>query len=183
MSGDVLPAFQAVDDYLDDLLSETPVPLPPAVPAPQELSSWPPPTNDYFICTAASIVVAMPTNQIADILLVPPGCGDSIDADDGKTSRRVRVVDLGRLLADDLREPAPDMLVVLNGWRWALACRSTEEETSRIASAEIDWRVPRAERRRWPWLGGMYNSGRGVVLDVVALLDMLERDHRGNPSA
>jgi hypothetical protein len=180
MSGDTLPAFQAVDDYLDDLLSDAPAPLP--APAAERDSSWPPSTSGYLICTAAGVVIAMPMNQVADILPASPAHGDEVQADDGDTRRRVRVVDLARLLADDLHEPAADMLVVLHGWRWALACRSTEEETSRIASADIDWRVARAERRSRPWLGGMCKNGRRVVLDVTALLDMLDRDHRGNPS-
>lgn len=180
MNGDTLPAFQAVDDYLDDLLSDAPSPLPAT--AVERDSSWPPSTSGYLICTAAGVVVAIPMNQVADILPASSVEGDKVQADDGETRRSVRVVDLARILADHLHEPAADMLVVLHGWRWALACRSTEEETSRIASADIDWRVARPERRHRPWLGGMCKSGRRAVLDVVALLDMLDRDHRGNPS-
>lgn len=180
MNGDTLPAFQAVDDYLDDLLSDVPSSSP--APAAEWDLSWPPSTSGYLICNAAGVVVAMPMNQVADILPASSGHGDEVQVDDGETRRPARVVDLARILADDLHEPAVDMLVVLHGWRWALACRSTEEETSRIASADIDWRVARPERRQRPWLGGMCKNGRRVVLDVVALLDMLDRDHRGNPS-
>ena len=180
MNADTLPAFQAVDDYLDDLLSDAPAALPAATA--EEESAWPRLSSGYLMCTAANARVAMPMNQIADILLVPSGHSDAVHVDDGNGSRRVRVVELSRILDDDLREPAADMLVVLRGWRWALACCSTEEETSCIANADVDWRVARSERRRRPWLGGMRKSGRCVVLDVVALLDMLDRDHRGNAS-
>jgi len=181
MNGDTLPAFQAVDDYLDDLLSDVSMPSPVATT--EEDESWPPRSSGYLMCTAANVLVAIPMSQVADILLAPPDHGDELHADDGSTGRRVRVVDLSRILADDLHEPAANMLVVFSGWRWAVACRSTEEETSRITSADIDWRVARSERASRPWLGGMYKSGRCVVLDVVALLDMLDRDHRGNASA
>jgi len=181
MNGDTLPAFQAIDDYLDDLLNDAPMPL-HATKAEEE-SAWPPRSSGYLMCTAANVLVAIPMSQVADILLAPLGHGDELHADDGNTGQRVRVLDLSRILADDLHEPAADMLVVLSGWRWAVACRSTEEETSRIVSTDVDWRVARTERTRRPWLGGMYKSGRCVVLDVVALLDMLDRYHRGNKSA
>ena len=175
MNGDMLPAFQAVDDYLDDLLSDVPSSL-PALAAEWDLS-WPPSTSGYLICTAAGVVVAMPMNQVADILPASSGYDDEVQADYGETRRLVRVVDLARILADDLHEPAADMLVVLHGWRWALACRRTEEETSLIVSADIDWRVARPERHRRPWLGGMCKNGSRVVLDVVALLDILDQNN------
>jgi hypothetical protein len=181
MNGDTTPAYQAVDDYLDDLLGDAPVQ--PAASMPDEDIAWPPSSAGYLMCTAADVLIAMPMGQVADILLTPMGDGDELQVNDGNADRRVRVVDLGRILAHDLREPAADMLVVLSGWRWALACRSTEEEASYIADKDVNWRVAREQRLRRPWLGGMFKSGHCAVLDVVALLDMLDREDRGNQSA
>jgi hypothetical protein len=181
MNGDTIPAYQAVDDYLDDLLSDASVQ--PSASAEDEDLTWPPRSAGYLMCTAADVLIAMPMGQIADILLTPMGDGDELQVSDGNIDRRVRVVDLSRVLADDLREPAADMLVVLSGWRWALACRSTEEEASHIANKDVNWRVAREKRIRRPWLGGMFKSGHCAVLDVVALLDMLDREYRDDPSA
>ena len=181
MSGDTTPGFQAVDDYLDDLLGEAPAD--PSARDPAEDLAWPPSSAGYLMCTAAGVRVALPMGQVADILLTPMSDGSELQASDGNTDRRVRVADLSRILADGLHEPAADMLVVLSGWRWALACRSTEEEASYIANKDVDWRVARDERTRRPWLGGMFKSGHCAVLDVVALLDMLDSEYRGDTSA
>jgi hypothetical protein len=181
MNGDTIPAYQAVDDYLDDLLGDAPVQ--PSARASDDDLAWPPKSAGYLMCTAAGVLIAMPMGQVADILLTPMGDGDELQASDGDIDRRVRVVDLSRILADDLREPAADMLVVLSGWRWALACRSTEEEASHIANKDVNWRVAREERIRRPWLGGMFKSGHCAVLDVVELMDMLDREYQGNAGA
>ncbi len=175
--GDMLPAFQAVDDYLDELLSDNGSSW--SARDMKCASSWPSSMNNYFLCTAAGIAVAMPMSQVADILPASLADGDEVYADDGDTYCRVRVVELAPLLADGLKEPAADMLVVLEGWRWALACRHGEEATFG-SCADIDCRAKGGQR---PWLGGMCDSGRRVLLDVAALLDMLDRDHRGNPCA
>jgi len=178
MNGDTTPAFQAVDDYLDDLLGE--MPADPSAGAPAEDLAWPPSSAGYLMCTAAGVRIAMPMGQVADILLTPMADGDELEASDGHADRRVRVVDLGRILAHDLHEPAANMLVVLSGWRWALACHSTEEEATHIANKDVNWRVAREDRIRRPWLGGMFKSGHCALLDVVALVDMLDREYRDN---
>jgi hypothetical protein len=168
---EMLPAQRAVDAYLDELLTEAP----PQAPLPVDAPSWPPAASDYLLCVAGGVRIAMPMAQVEDMLPAPLAGSEALYAGHPRHGdQRLRVVELAPILAADLVEPAADMLVVLSGRRWALACR-IEEDPLRIASSEVDWRVGRTERQARPWLGGMHKDRRCAVLDVAALLDMLDQ--------
>jgi hypothetical protein len=173
MNHDTMAAYEAIDHYLDDLLCE----LPPKTEAsqPVEDNAWPPSTTGYLMCFAATIRVAIPMAQVEDILQAPlddnaesAGVGES-------GGQRMQVRDLSRILADDLHEPDANRVVVLNGWRWALACRISEHEAFRMDAADINWRKTRDERTTRPWLGGMHKSGNCVLIDAVMLQGMLDK--------
>lgn len=169
---EMLPAERAVDAYLDDLLTEAP----PQVPLPVDAPSWPPAASDYLLCVAGGVRIAMPMAQVEDMLPAPLAGSAALYAGHPRHGgdQPLRVIELAPILAADLVEPAADMLVVLSGRRWALACR-IEEDPLRIASSDVDWRVGRTERTTRPWLGGMHKDRHCAVLDVAALLDMLDQ--------
>lgn len=169
MSTSTLPADRAVDAYLDDLLAE---PLPSAEPAAvtvTEVPSWPPSASDYLVCVAAGVRVAVPMSQVDDVLPAPLAGSERLHSGHFRSGdEALEVIDLAGLLTERLQEPEADMLVVLSGRRWALACR-IEEEALRIDGSEVHWRCPQGERRSRPWLGGMHKDGRCALLDVQAL--------------
>jgi hypothetical protein len=168
---ELLPAELAVDAYLDELLTEAP----PQAPLPVDAPSWPPAASDYLLCVAGGVRIAMPMAQVEDMLPAPLAGSEARYAGHPRQGDQpLRVAELAPILAADLHEPAADMLVVLSGRRWALACR-IEEDPLRIASSDVDWRVVRAERSTRPWLGGMHKDRRCALLDVAALLDMLDQ--------
>jgi hypothetical protein len=168
---EMLPAERAVDAYLTDLLTEAP----PQAPVPAAAPAWPPAASDYLLCVAGGVRIAMPMAQVEDMLPAPLAGSDALYAGHPRQGEQsLRVVDLAPILAADLVEPSADMLVVLSGRRWALACR-IEEDPLRIASSDVEWRVGRAERSSRPWLGGMHKDGRCALLDVAALVEMLDQ--------
>lgn len=90
--------------------------------------------------------------------------------------QKVRVVDTGRWVMpdkvshQDLRENYR-YLVMLGDSPWGLACDSLVR-TERIDSADVRWRQGGSKR---PWLAGMVRERMCALLDVDALLGMLEQ--------
>ena len=70
----------------------------------------------------------------------------------------------------DLREKYR-YLVMLGDSPWGLACDSLVR-TERIDSADVRWRQGSSKR---PWLAGMVRERMCALLDVDALLGMLEQ--------
>ncbi|WP_406667051.1 chemotaxis protein CheW [Gallaecimonas sp. GXIMD1310] len=90
--------------------------------------------------------------------------------------QKMRVVDTGRWVMpdkvshQDLRENYR-YLVMLGDSPWGLACDSLVR-TERINSADVRWRQGGSKR---PWLAGMVRERMCALLDVDALLGMLEQ--------
>lgn len=172
MNQHTVAAFEAIDHYLDDLMCELPSDASVTVSMPEYDDEWPPSTTEYLLCTAAKIQVAIPMTQIEEILQAPLEDAGAFVPDSGQ---RLQVRDLSRILADDLQEPQADTVVVLNGWRWALACHVSDHEPCAIAAADVQWRGSRSSRARRAWLGGLRKSDDCVLLDAVMLQEMLDK--------
>ncbi|EKE75395.1 chemotaxis protein CheW [Gallaecimonas xiamenensis] len=91
-------------------------------------------------------------------------------------NQKIRVVDTARwVMPDKIKHQENDQnyryLVMLGDSPWGLACQSLVR-TEKIDSASVRWRQGASKR---PWLAGMVKERMCALLDVEALLGMLDK--------
>ncbi|WP_341501673.1 chemotaxis protein CheW [Gallaecimonas sp. GXIMD4217] len=86
--------------------------------------------------------------------------------------QQLRVVDTGLwVMPDKQQQEEYRYLVMLGDSPWGLACNSLVR-TEVLTGEQVRWRSPGSKR---PWLAGMVKSRMCALLDVSAMLGMLEQ--------
>ncbi|TKB58255.1 chemotaxis protein CheW [Ferrimonas aestuarii] len=143
---------------------------------------WTQQLEDVFQCLyfeVANLVIAVPLLTLGGIKRIGklsqlPGSpewvlGVQLDAQDGK----LNVVDSGRWFMPERTEVDREdyhYLVRLGDSPWTLACESLLDAEP-LSKSEVNWQTNGNKR---PWLAGIVREKKCVVLNVPALIDMLD---------
>lgn len=135
----------------------------------------------YCVAHVSSVRLALPATWLDPPLPLPPLLAYS--APDWFLGRyrldgvHLHVFDLAHVTAPEIPRAQPAVMIPVRGRPWAIAC-TLEDAPLRLARSAVRWREPSPLR---PWLAGMTADGTCAVLDVPALLSMLEHDPRFQP--
>lgn len=135
----------------------------------------------YRICRISSVRLALPEAYLDAAIPLPPLLNYS--APDWFLGRHLhdgmqrQVVDLARIVAPDVPRSHADALLPIRSRPWAMAC-TLDPQVAWLTHDDIQWRDPGGMR---PWLSGMSRDGQCAVIDIPALLDLLEADPRFHP--
>ncbi len=167
----------AVQCYLDALLTSEDATTPPA-----PGSATPDASRAYRICHISSVQLALPATSLGDPIPLPPllaySAADWFLGRHHHDGMQLQVFDLARIVAPDVPRCQAETLIPVRSRQWAVAC-TLQPEVIRLTHEQVQWREPGGMR---PWLSGMSRDGRCAIIDIPAMLDMLESDPRFHPA-
>lgn len=171
------PVHEAVQSYVDALLEPGTAGTARMPAEPRQADG----TTRYRVAWISSVRLALPEAALETPLPLPPllayTAPDWFLGRHRHNGEQLHVFDLAHVTAPEVPRAQPELMIPVRGQPWAIAC-TLEDAPLTLARRSVDWRQPSKLR---PWLAGMTRDGTCAVLDIAALLSMLERDPRFNP--
>jgi len=152
-----------------------------------QVPEWGAPSFKALFFNVGDITLAAPLEKLGGVLTecddikVMPGNSARYLGVLVHRGRTIRVIDFDNLVAELSGEPVapsasevvpPDRIILIEGERIGIACRSVAE-VEEIDASDVRWRVGTTKR---PWYRGIVVGKMCALLDIDALLSLLNDD-------
>ena len=151
----------------------------------------PPWAQQRFECLlfkVAGLTLAVPLVELGGVLVIEEEMRSVFGQPDwflgllpSKTAGTVKAIDTARwVMPERYPEDAEGFkyVILMEGSDWGMACHGVEDAIT-LEPEEVSWR---SDRGRRPWLAGTVVDHMCAIMDVAALLDLLEQSQAGRPA-